>query len=54
MHDPIYRLGVAFQNTGYNQPPHTSYYLGTGMKTPPLANITMLRGGIEVKIKSKK
>ncbi|MHC0428937.1 rhamnogalacturonan lyase [Streptomyces sp. O3] len=29
MHDPVYRLGVAWQNTGYNQPPHTSYYLGT-------------------------
>ncbi|MEN2746297.1 rhamnogalacturonan lyase [Sphingomonas sp. T9W2] len=22
MHDPIYRLGVAWQNTAYNQPPH--------------------------------
>ncbi|MFP3986359.1 rhamnogalacturonan lyase [Streptomyces sp. E11-3] len=29
MHDPVYRLGIAWQNTGYNQPPHTSYYLGT-------------------------
>jgi hypothetical protein len=29
MHDPVYRLGVAWQNVGYNQPPHTSYYLGT-------------------------
>jgi rhamnogalacturonan endolyase len=28
MHDPVYRLGVAWQNTAYNQPPHTSYYLG--------------------------
>ncbi|MCB2340489.1 rhamnogalacturonan lyase [Clostridium estertheticum] len=51
MHDPIYRLGVAFQNTGYNQPPHTSYYLGSGMTTPPQPNITMARGGTEVKIK---
>ena len=31
MHDPIYRLGIAWQNVGYNQPPHTSFYLGTGM-----------------------
>jgi len=27
MHDPVYRLGVAWQNVGYNQPPHLSYYL---------------------------
>ncbi|MDQ1287570.1 MAG: rhamnogalacturonan endolyase [Actinomycetota bacterium] len=28
MHDPMYRVGVAWQNTAYNQPPHTSYALG--------------------------
>ncbi|TGX55275.1 rhamnogalacturonan lyase [Sphingomonas gei] len=28
MHDPVYRLGVAWQNTAYNQPPHTSYFVG--------------------------
>ena len=28
MHDPQYRLSVAWQNVGYNQPPHTSFYLG--------------------------
>ncbi|MCA0755117.1 cadherin-like beta sandwich domain-containing protein [Paenibacillus sp. N4] len=39
MHDPVYRLGIAWQNTGYNQPPHTSYYLGTGMETPDRPNI---------------
>lgn len=27
MHDAVYRTAVAWQNTGYNQPPHTSYYL---------------------------
>jgi len=27
MHDHNYRLAVAFQNVGYNQPPHLSYYL---------------------------
>ncbi|MEA5401905.1 rhamnogalacturonan lyase [Arcicella sp. DC2W] len=41
MHDPQYRLSIAWQNVGYNQPPHTSYFLGTGMKTPPKANITV-------------
>lgn len=28
MHDPVYRNGVAWQNTAYNQPPHLSYYFG--------------------------
>lgn len=27
MHDHIYRMGVAWQNTAYNQPPHLGYYL---------------------------
>lgn len=35
MHDPHYRLSIAAQNVAYNQPPHTSYYLGTGMKKVP-------------------
>ncbi|NGN69023.1 rhamnogalacturonan lyase [Streptomyces sp. A7024] len=29
MHDPVYRMGIAWQNVGYNQPPQVSYYLGT-------------------------
>ncbi len=29
MHDVQYRTQVAGQNVGYNQPPHTSYYLGS-------------------------
>jgi hypothetical protein len=35
MSDPAYRLAVAWQNTAYNQPPHTSYFLGEGMARPP-------------------
>jgi rhamnogalacturonan endolyase len=31
MHDPVYRLGIAWQNVGYNQPPHTGFYLGAAM-----------------------
>ncbi len=27
MHDHLYRMGVAWQNVGYNQPPHLGYYL---------------------------
>lgn len=34
MHDPVYRLSVAWQNVAYNQPPHTGFYLGTGMTLP--------------------
>jgi rhamnogalacturonan endolyase len=34
MHDAQYRLGVAWQNAGYNQPPHPSFYLGPD-RTPP-------------------
>lgn len=35
MHDPVYRLGIAWQNVAYNQPPHTSYYIGDDMRPPP-------------------
>lgn len=34
MHDHVYRLGIAWQNVAYNQPPHTSFYLGHGMTLP--------------------
>ena len=34
MSDPQYRLSIAWQNVAYNQPPHTSYFLGEGMETP--------------------
>ncbi|MCR4583508.1 MAG: rhamnogalacturonan lyase [Prevotella sp.] len=27
MHDHLYRMGVAWQNTAYNQPPHIGFYL---------------------------
>jgi rhamnogalacturonan endolyase len=30
MHDPVYRLGIAWQNVGYNQPAHPGFYLGEG------------------------
>jgi autotransporter-associated beta strand protein len=35
MHDPVYRVGVARENAGYNQPPHTGFFLGYNMKTLP-------------------
>jgi rhamnogalacturonan endolyase len=33
MHDPVYRLGVAWQNVAYNQPAHPGFYLGA--EKPP-------------------
>ncbi|HEX6846939.1 MAG TPA: rhamnogalacturonan lyase [Chitinophagaceae bacterium] len=42
MHNPQYRLSIAWQNVAYNQPPHASYYLGDGMKMPPKPNIVIL------------
>ena len=38
MQDPQYRLSIAWQNVAYNQPPHTSFYFGEGMKNPPKPN----------------
>ena len=35
MHDPVYRLSVAWQNVGYNQPTQPGFYMGEGMAAPP-------------------
>lgn len=49
MHDPQYRLAVAWQNVAYNQPPHPGYYIGPGMFPPPVPPISaadlVWRGG---------
>ncbi len=42
MHDRQYRLAIAWQNVGYNQPPHPSFYLGEGMSTPRRPPITVV------------
>jgi hypothetical protein len=39
MHDPQYRVAIAWQNTAYNQPPHPSYFIGNGMGIPPPPDI---------------
>lgn len=41
MQDPEYRLSVAWQNVAYNQPAHTSFYLGDGMTEPPRADVVL-------------
>lgn len=43
MHNPQYRLSIAWQNVGYNQPPYTDYFLGEGMKQPPKPNIVVIK-----------
>jgi len=42
MHDPQYRLSIAWQNVAYNQPPHTSFFVGQDMKMPPKPNIVIV------------
>jgi rhamnogalacturonan endolyase len=42
MHDPQYRLSIAWQNVGYNQPPHTGFYFGSGMQPAPKPDITLV------------
>jgi len=39
MHDTQYRVAIAWQNSGYNQPPHPSFYLGTDMAAQTQPNI---------------
>jgi rhamnogalacturonan endolyase len=45
MHDPQYRLSIAWQNVAYNKPPHPSFYLGDGMAPPPRPNIRLIGKG---------
>jgi rhamnogalacturonan endolyase len=45
MHDPAYRVAIAWQNVAYNQPAHPSFYIGPGMKAPPKPNIRTDRVG---------
>ncbi|MEN3308008.1 MAG: rhamnogalacturonan endolyase [Micromonosporaceae bacterium] len=39
LHDPMYRVAIAWENTAYNQPPHPGFFLGNGMATPAQPNI---------------
>jgi hypothetical protein len=41
LHDPQYRVALAWQNTAYNQPPHPSFAIGDGMADPPTPNISV-------------
>ncbi|CAL9365229.1 Rhamnogalacturonan endolyase YesW [Streptomyces sp. enrichment culture] len=35
LHDTQYRTALAWQNSGYNQPPHPSFFIGAGMARAP-------------------
>jgi len=41
MHDPQYRVAISWQNTAYNQPPHPSFAIGSGMADPPVPDIVV-------------
>ncbi len=45
MHDPQYRLGIAWQNVVYNKPPHPGFFLGHGMAPPPRPAIYLVGKG---------
>jgi rhamnogalacturonan endolyase len=48
MHDPQYRLSIAWQNVAYNQPPHPSFFIGDGMSDPPRPTIDLSTIGSSV------
>ena len=39
MHDTQYRCAIAWQNVGYNQPPHPSFYVGDDKTDYPKPNV---------------
>ena len=42
MHDPQYRLSIAWQNVVYNKPPHPGFFLGHDMQPPERPNIELI------------
>lgn len=42
MHDPVYRSGVAAQQTAYNQPPHIGFYLSDDLFENSLVGINII------------
>ena len=48
MHDPQYRAQNCCQQSAYNQPPHTSFFLGTGYALPERPAVKVL-GSDEIK-----
>lgn len=46
MHDPQYRVAIAWQNVGYNQPPHPGFYLGEGMTPQAAPELELVGDGV--------
>lgn len=42
MHDPVYRLGITWQNVGYGQPPYLDFYIGDSLKNIPWSEMYTL------------
>lgn len=51
MHDAQYRMSIVWQNVAYNQPPHTSYFLGNGMQRPPMPAVLIPQPKLQLKSK---
>lgn len=43
MHDPVYRLSIAWQNVAYNQPPHLGFYIGDGLDNIPYPDMHLVK-----------
>ncbi len=43
MHDPTYRTQVNFEQSAYNQPPHTGWRISPNMNPPPVPNIFVVK-----------
>lgn len=46
MHDTQYRTAIAWQNVGYNQPPHPSFYIGSEKTEYPSPKIETALSGV--------
>ncbi len=42
-HDPVYRLAMSWQNSGYNQPPHLGFWLGGGIDNVPQPELRLVK-----------
>jgi rhamnogalacturonan endolyase len=54
MHDAQYRCAIAWQNVGYNQPPHPGFYVGDDMKKQSKPNIVLTKSVAANKATAKK
>lgn len=53
MHDPVYRLGIAWQNVAYNQPPHLGFYIGDGMDDVPWPDMYQVKADQDLVLNKK-